>query len=136
MFISSPADLRHVADDDRDLRRVEFRSPAFLIERLDAIADLLERDRTDLLAEAVHEYVEDTAESEPFQDLVATKYYDDQLEFETVERLVGAETAQRLQLLKADLEGQSLDLGAPEEVDVYEGDDLSIAPKDFCDADE
>ncbi|WP_264475555.1 ribbon-helix-helix domain-containing protein [Halorubellus salinus] len=103
-------------------RRVHFQSPEYLVERLDAIADLFDKDRTDLLVEAIREYLEETAESETFQELVATKYYDDQLEFETVKQLVGAETAQRLRLLKADLEGDPLDLAAPEDADVYGGD--------------
>jgi hypothetical protein len=105
-----------------DPRRVHFQSPEYLVDRLDAIADLYETDRTDLLVEAIREYIEETADSERFQDLVATKYYDDQLDFETVKQLVGAETAQRLRLLKADLEDEPLDLAAPEAVDIYDGD--------------
>ncbi|EMA06955.1 MULTISPECIES: hypothetical protein [Haloferax] len=105
-------------------RRVHFQSPEYLVERLDAIAALFDKDRTDLLVEAIREYIEDTADSETFQELVATKYYDDQLEFETVKQLVGAETAQRLRLLKADLEGEPFDLVAPTDVDIY-GDDAT-----------
>ncbi|MWV38656.1 hypothetical protein [Natrialba sp. INN-245] len=106
-----------------DPRRVHFQSPQYLVERLDAVADLFDKDRTDLLVEAIREYLEETAESETFQELVATKYYDDQLEFETVTQLVGAETAQRLRLLKADLEGEPLDIAQPDDdVDIYDGD--------------
>jgi hypothetical protein len=93
-----------------DPRRVHFQSPEYLVDRLDAIAELFDKDRTDLLVEAIREYIEETADSEKFQELVATKYYDDQLEFETIKQLVGAETAQRLHLLKADLEDEPLDL--------------------------
>jgi len=103
-------------------RRVHFQSPEYLVDRLDAIAELFDTDRTDLLVEAIREYIEDTAGSETFQELVATKYYDDQLEFETVKRLVGAETAQRLRLLKADLDDEPLDLAAPEDLDIYDSD--------------
>ena len=109
-----------------DPRRVHFQSPEYLVDRLDAIADLFDKDRTDLLVEAIREYIEDTADNETFQELVATKYYDDQLEFETVKQLVGAETAQRLRLLKADLEDEPLDLAAPDDVDVYEGDVTTV----------
>jgi hypothetical protein len=109
-----------------DPRRVHFQSPEYLVDRLDAIADLFDKDRTDLLVEAIREYIEDTADSKTFQELVATKYYDDQLEFETVKELVGAETAQRLHLLKADLEDVPLDLAAPEDVDIYEGDVTTV----------
>lgn len=37
-------------------------------------------------------------------------------------QLVGAETAQRLHLLKTDLEDKPLDLAAPDDVDIYDGD--------------
>ncbi|ELY99557.1 hypothetical protein [Natrialba aegyptia] len=103
-----------------DPRRVHFQSPEYLVDRLDAIADLFDKDRTDLLVNAIREYIEETAESETFQELVATKYYDDQLEFDTVKQLVGAETAQRLRLLKADLHSEPLDLAAPDDIDIYE----------------
>jgi len=109
-----------------DPRRVHFQSPEYLVDRLDAIADLFDKDRTDLLVDAIREYIEDTADSETFQELVATKYYDDQLEFETVKQLVGAETAQRLRLLKADLEDEPLDLATPNDVDVYDGDVTTV----------
>jgi predicted DNA-binding protein len=112
-----------------DPRRVHFQSPEYLVERLDAIAELFDTDRTDLLVEAIREYIEDTADSETFQELVATKYYDDQLEFETVKQLVGAETAQRLRLLKADLEDEPLDLAAPDDIDVYDGDATTVATR-------
>jgi len=72
-----------------DPRRVHFQSPEYLVDRLDAIADLFDKDRTDLLVDAIREYIEDTADSETFQELVATKYYDDQLEFETVKTTGG-----------------------------------------------
>ena len=111
-------------------RRVHFQSPEYLVDRLDAIAELFDKDRTDLLVEAIREYIEDTADSETFQELVASKYYDDQLEFETVKQLVGAETAQRLRLLKTDLENEPLDLAAPDDIDVYDDDATAIDTAD------
>ncbi|WP_123622683.1 hypothetical protein [Halorubrum sp. CSM-61] len=109
-----------------DPRRVHFQSPEYLVDRLDAIAELFDTDRTDLLVEAIREYIEETADSETFQELVATKYYDDQIEFETVKQLVGAETAQRFRLLKADFEDEPLDLAAPDDTDVYDGDATTV----------
>ncbi len=113
---------KHRVSGSDEPRRVHFQSPEYLVDRLDAIAELFDKDRTDLLVEAIREYIEETADSETFQELVATKYYDNQLEFETVKQLVGAETAQRLHLLKADLEGEPLDLAAPDDIDVYDDD--------------
>lgn len=127
------AELAHEMSASDDPRRVHFQSPEYLVDRLDAIADLFDKDRTDVLVEAMREYIEDTADSETFQELVATKYYDDQLEFETVKQLVGAETAQRLRLLKSDLADEPLDIAAPDDVDIYGGDATSVATDDVDD---
>ncbi|GAA0216866.1 hypothetical protein GCM10009000_034540 [Halobacterium noricense] len=97
-----------------------------LVERLDAIAEVYDTNRADLLVEVLREYLDKTADNEPFQELVAMKYYDDQLEFETVTQLVGAETAHRLRLVKSDLEDASLDLAAPDNVGVYDGDATAV----------
>jgi len=125
-IMSLCVELAHRMSASDDPRRVHFQSPEYLVDRLDAIADLFDKDRTDLLVEAIREYIEDTADSETFQELVATKYYDGHLEFETVKQLVNAETAQRLRLLKADLQDEPLDLAAPDDVDVYEGDMTTV----------
>jgi len=114
------AEVAHRMSASDEPRRVHFQSPEYLIERLDAIAEIFDKDRTDLLVEAIREYIQDTAESEGFQELIARKYYDDQLEFESVKQLVGPETAHRIRLLKADLDDEPLDLAAPEDIDIYD----------------
>ena len=111
-----------------DPRRVHFQSPEYLVDRLDAIADLYDTDRTDLLVEAIREYIEETADSDSFQTLVARKYYDGQLDFETAKELVGTETAQRLRLLKRDLDDEPLDLDEPTDEDIYGGEAVSVEP--------
>ena len=127
------AEFAHSMSASDDPRRVHFQSPEYLVERLDAIADLFDKDRTDVLVEAMREYIEDTADSETFQELVATKYYDDQLDFETAKQLVGAETAQRLRLLKSDLADEPLNIAAPDDVDIYDGDAKSVVTDDVDD---
>lgn len=113
---------------DSDTRRVHFNSPQQLVERVDAIASLLHKDRTDLLNEALRENVQETAKQDAFQQLVANEFYEGRLEFETVKQLVGTDTAQRFRLLKADLEREPLDLAAPEDIDIYEGDRQTVDP--------
>jgi len=113
-------------DPSDEPQRVHFHSPASLVERLDAIAEVYDTNQSTLLVEALREYLEKTADSEPFQELIATKYYDDKLDFETVTQLVGAETAQRFRLLKGDLEDEPLDLAAPDDVDIYDGDPTAV----------
>jgi len=127
------AELAHRMSASDDPRRVHFQSPEYLVERLDAIADLFDKDRTDVLVEAMREYIEDTADSETFQELVAAKYYDDQLDFETAKQLVGAETAQRLRLLKSDLANEPLNIAAPDDVDIYDGHATTVVTDDVDD---
>jgi predicted DNA-binding protein len=103
-----------------DKRRVHFHSPEHLVDRLDEMAEVFGRDRTDLLVEAMREYIEEKEDSERFRNSVASRYYDDEIGFETVKRLVGTETAQRFRLLKSDPGREPFDIPEPEEVDVYE----------------
>jgi len=111
-----------------DPRRVHFQSPEYLVDRLDAIADLFDTDRTDLLVEAIREYIEETADSDSFQTLVARKYYDEQLDFETAEQLVGTETAQRLRLLKRDFDDEPMGLDGPTDENIYGGEAVAVDP--------
>jgi len=109
-----------------DPRRVHFQSPEYLVDRLDAIAELFETDRTDLLVEAIEAYISETADDETFQNRVAEAYYNGELDFESAKQLVGSESAQRLKLLKADLDGEPLDLDAPTDVNIYDGDATEV----------
>lgn len=49
--------------------------------------------------------------------------------FESPEYLVDHEMAHRLRLLKADLDGEPLDLDAPAAVDIYDGDAKTATPE-------
>ena len=75
---------------------------------------------------AVYDDDEITADSEIFQGAVATKYYDDQLKYESITQLVGTETAQRLRVLKVDLNEEPLNFAAPNDVDIYAGDATAV----------
>jgi hypothetical protein len=115
---------------DRDTRRVHFHSPEHLIERVDAIATIFQKDRTDVLNEALRAYVDETASDDSFQGIVANEFYEDRLDFETVKQLVGADVAQRFRLLKRDLESEPLDLPTPNDTDIYDGDRRTVDPAD------
>jgi hypothetical protein len=57
---------------------------------------------------------------------IATTYYNGRLTGDHVTVLVGAKAAKRLGLLKADLEDGPLDLAAPDDADIYEGDVTTV----------
>jgi hypothetical protein len=113
---------------DRDTQRVHFHSPEHLIERVDAIATIFHKDRTDVLNEALREYVTETASDDSFQAIVANEFYEDRLDFETVKQLVGTDAAQRFRLLKRDLDSEQLDLPAPGDTDIYDGERQTVDP--------
>lgn len=122
MVIHLCAKYAHRMSASDEPRRVHFQSPEYLVERLDAIAELMGTDRTNLLVDAIREYLDEQADSDAFQQRVATAFFDGNLEFETVKQLVSAEQAQRLRLLKADLDGEPFDIAAPNDADIYDGD--------------
>lgn len=114
---------------EAERKRVHFLSPEELVKRADAIADVMGTDRTDVINEALREYIEEATEDERFRQRVAEAYYDGRLEHDVVEALVGAERARTFELLKRDLQSEPLDLNEPDEdVDVYDGEVVTVDP--------
>jgi metal-responsive CopG/Arc/MetJ family transcriptional regulator len=94
-----------------DKKRVQFRAPDRLIDRADALATVLGEDRTDVLVTALREYLQDAAHDDTITQEIAAAYYDDEISYEQLKALVGAEEAANLRVLK-----QQLDEGFVEEV--------------------
>lgn len=116
---------------DDDTRRVHFLGPDHLIEQADALAEVLDKDRTDIIIEALREYVAETTSEETFQQMIAQAYYDDRIDHETVVTVVGHDTARRFQLLKQDFTDEPLDIPEPDtETDIYEGNAEAVDPSD------
>ncbi|CCQ33711.1 hypothetical protein HLRTI_001204 [Halorhabdus tiamatea SARL4B] len=114
---------------DSDHKRVHFLSPEDLVERADALAEIMDTDRTDVINEALQEFLDERTDDEDFQQRVAEAYYDDRIDRDLVEALVGAERARTFELLKADLESDPLDVPEPDEsVDIYDGETVEVDP--------
>lgn len=88
--------------------RVHFRAPERLIEQADALAVAENKNRTDVLVEALRAYLDTASDKERVQQAIANAYYDDHLDFDQVKTLVGAETAQNFRVLKAQLTDDQL----------------------------
>ncbi|MFQ3292976.1 MAG: ubiquinone biosynthesis protein UbiJ [Halobacteriales archaeon] len=87
-----------------DKKRVQFRAPHRLIDRADALAAVLGEDRTDLLVTALREFLRDAAQDDALTQEIAAAYYDDEISYEELRALVGAEEAANFRVLKQQLD--------------------------------
>lgn len=92
-----------------DERTVEFRAPSKLLDRADALATVFESDREEILVEALGEYLRDVKSDDELVQEIAGAYYDDELSFEQLESLVGAEDATDFRTSKQQLGDDSTD---------------------------
>lgn len=83
--------------------RVDFNAPVQLVEQADSISALLGVSRTQLLIEALRDEIDDLAENKGFRRRLSEAFYSDQIEFETVESILGREEAMRMKLLRGSL---------------------------------
>ncbi len=119
--------------------RVDFNAPSSLVDQADVVADLLDVSRTQLLIEALRGEIEDRATDDGFRRLISSAYYSGEIDFETIESILGTEEAMRMKLL-----GTSLDREPPEPhvegdlpppAEFYDGDVPEWTPSDEADED-
>jgi len=106
-----------MSSGSEDRRRVQFRAPRGLVERTDALATVLETDRTDVILSALREYLRDAAHDDELKQEVAGAYYDDEISAEQLTNLVGHEEAANFRVLKTQLSEDFLDEADGELVD-------------------
>ncbi|SIR76206.1 hypothetical protein SAMN05421858_3689 [Haladaptatus litoreus] len=89
-------------------KRVHFRAPERLIEQADVLAVAEDKNRTDVLVDALRDYLADASDEERVQQAIANAYYEDRLTFEQVKAIVGTEAAQNFRVLKHQLTDDSI----------------------------
>ena len=99
-------------------KRVQFRAPAELIERADALATVFETDRTDVLTDALREYLREISHDDDMKQEIADAYYEDEITFEQLAELIGHEEAENVRILKEQLREEFLKEAADELADV------------------
>lgn len=95
-------------------KRVQFRAPRGLVERADALATVFETDRTDILTDALREYLREASHDDDVKQEIAGAYYDDDITFQQLKELVGHEEAANFRVLKNQLSEEFLDETAEE----------------------
>lgn len=85
-------------------KRVNFRLPNDLLEKADVAAEITHRNRTEIVKEALREYLEDVEDDELFKEAVVELYLEDQIGFDTVKEFVGRRDAEAVRASKTLLE--------------------------------
>jgi hypothetical protein len=87
-----------------DKRRVQFRASEKLVERADVLARVLGTDRTEVLTDALREFLRDAASDDRLVQESAGAYYDGDITFNELQELVGPERAANFRVLKRQLD--------------------------------
>ncbi|MCX2819775.1 hypothetical protein EGH25_10485 [Haladaptatus sp. F3-133] len=91
-------------------KRVQFRAPRSLVDRADSLAEVLDTDRTDVLIDALRDYLREAAHDDKVKQEIADAYYDDRITFDELADLVGHEEAANFRVLKKQLEADAEEL--------------------------
>lgn len=117
--------------------RVDFNAPASLVDQADVVADLLDVSRTQLLIEALRDELEELATDDGFRRMISDTYYSGEINFETVESILGTEEAMRMKLLRASLNRDppepQIESELPPPAEFYDGDVPKWTPHDDAD---
>ena len=81
-------------------RKVNFRLPEELVTHADIAAEVTHKNRTELLIEALREYLNEIESEESFQEAVVELYLADELEFEPLIDMIGRQDAEAVRTSK------------------------------------
>ena len=81
-------------------KRVNFRLPEELIAQADVAAEVTHKNRTEILIEALREYLEEKESDESFREAVVELYLDDQIEFEKLAEVIGRQDPESVRASK------------------------------------
>ena len=106
--------------------RVDFNAPASIVERADNIAELLDISRTRLLIDALQDELDKVVNDEGFRSHLRDAYYDERIDFQTVQSVLGQEEAMRMKLLRASIDRDppepQLKAELPTDEEFYDGE--------------
>lgn len=89
--------------------KVNFRLPNELIEKADVAAEISHKNRTEIVRDALQQYLEDVEDDEAFQEAVVELYLDDEIGLATLKEFIGRQDAEAIQASKTILDqGNSL----------------------------
>lgn len=84
--------------------RVNFRLPDELLEKADVAAEVTHKNRTEIVTEALREFLEDVEDDEAFREAVVELYLDGQIDFDVLKEFIGRQDAEAVRASKSILD--------------------------------
>lgn len=85
-------------------KRVNFRLPEDLVEKADVAAEVSKKNRTQIVTEALEEYMAAIEDDETFKEAVVELYLDDNIGFDVLTEFIGRQDAESIRASKTILE--------------------------------
>jgi metal-responsive CopG/Arc/MetJ family transcriptional regulator len=80
--------------------KVNFRLPDELIEKADVAAEISHTNRTEIIKQALQEYLQRAENEDEFQEAVVELYLDNEIEFDTLKQFIGRQDAESVRASK------------------------------------
>ena len=80
--------------------RVNFRLPENLLDKADVAAEVSQKNRTEVVKEALQGYLKEIEDDEKFREAVVELYLDDKMGFETLKEFIGRQDAESIRASK------------------------------------
>ena len=84
--------------------RVNFRLPEDLVDKADVAAEVNKKNRTEIVREALQDYLEEIENDETFKEAVVELYLDDRIGFELLKGFTGRQDAASVRASKTILD--------------------------------
>ena len=97
-----PFDLYNCIHNVRTMsEKVNFRLPEELVNKADVAAKVSHKNRTEIVKDALREYLQEVENREAFEEAVVELYLEEQIDFDTLKQFVGRQDAESIRASKA-----------------------------------
>lgn len=81
-------------------KRVNFRLPDDLVDKADVAAKVSHKNRTEIVKEALQEYLKEVENDEEFKEAVIELYFDEEIGFGVLKQFIGRQDAESVRASK------------------------------------
>jgi predicted DNA-binding protein len=79
---------------------VNLRLPNNLVEKADGVAEVMHKNRTEIIVKALQDYLEELEDNDEFKEAVVELYLDGQIGFDILKEFIGRQNAESIQASK------------------------------------